>query len=527
MKNNQRRLYPVSKVVLLLVFIMIAPVGTIAQVWTVVGFDAKGDARDPSLADAATLSFRYDKEQDFLWFRVSLYGKPNEQAFGVNLVFDTGADEAAKMNWWGANKAFKFDKLVTAWVTRGANGYEGTIGVGDATGAESKQFNNLQQNNLQLRVEGDSIIVGVKRTDITDKLKMNVIAAVGSNQQWNDDVPNAGSIIIDLSAERPKQGLREIDVSRNNLELPADYKTLADDKPPLIVKKGRGRQALILVPGLYSGANSFAGFIARNQSRYKFYVVTPPGINGTPARSMPAERSSFSEMTWTRRLERDILDLIAREKLSKPIIVTEREPGSQAAIELAIAHPDKIGGVVLAATNLTQFFASPKDPTRKTPATLQERVSLVDEGWGAKWFRYVTPETWNGNDMRPEMLSGDSSRGQTASQEIETAPLPTKIRYLCEFWASDVTRDLDKLQVPVLALIPGFDEKFLADPANSFTKMVYVDSWETLMPKNSKVKLVKIPDARLLVLEDQPKLADDAITLFVEQAVKAHSGSPE
>ena len=125
------------------------------------------------------------------------------------------------------------------------------------------------------------------------------------------------------------------------------------------------------------------------------------------------------------------------------------------------------------------------------------------------------------------MLSGDSSRGQTASQEIETAPLPTKIRYLCEFWASDVTRDLDKLQVPVLALIPGFDEKFLADPANSFTKMVYVDSWETLMPKNSKVKLVKIPDARLLVLEDQPKLADDAITPFVEQAVKAHSGAPD
>src|SRR5437588_6049327 len=171
MKNNQRRLYPVSKVVLLLVFIMIAPVGTIAQVWTVVGFDAKGDAHDPLLADAATLSFRYDKQQDFLWFRVSLYGLPNEQAFGVNLVFDTGGDEAAKMNWWGANKAFKFDKLMTVWVTRGANGYEGTIGVGDAAGVKAKQFNNLLQNNLQIRAEGDSVLIGVKRTDVTDKLK--------------------------------------------------------------------------------------------------------------------------------------------------------------------------------------------------------------------------------------------------------------------------------------------------------------------------------------------------------------------
>src|SRR3982751_631625 len=110
MTNNQRLSSIISKSVLLLAFILIAPVCALAQVWTVVGFDTKGDARDPSLADAATLSYRYDKQQDFLWFRVSLYGQPNEQAFGVNLVFDTGADEAAKMSWWGANKAFKFDK---------------------------------------------------------------------------------------------------------------------------------------------------------------------------------------------------------------------------------------------------------------------------------------------------------------------------------------------------------------------------------------------------------------------------------
>jgi pimeloyl-ACP methyl ester carboxylesterase len=278
---------------------------------------------------------------------------------------------------------------------------------------------------------------------------------------------------------------------------------------------------------MYSGANSFDGFIARNQSRYTFYIVTPPGINGTPARPMPAAGSSFGELTWTRHLERDILALIRKEKMVKPIIVAESHPASTAAIDLAVEHPDKIGGVVISGTNLVQFFPSPKDPTRKSPATFQERVELVDGGWGAKWFKYVTPETWNSNDMRPEMLSGDSSRGRNASQEVEAAALPVKIRYLCEFWASDVTRDFDKLQVPVLALIPGFDEKFLADPANRFTKMAYVDSWETLIPKHPKVKLVKIPDARLLVLEDQPKLTEDAITLFVEQAVKAHSGSPD
>lgn len=66
-----------------------AAVGTFAQstspanVWTVLTFDPKGDARDASLGDAALLSYRYDKAQDVLWFRVNGYGKANEQTFGI------------------------------------------------------------------------------------------------------------------------------------------------------------------------------------------------------------------------------------------------------------------------------------------------------------------------------------------------------------------------------------------------------------------------------------------------------------
>ena len=520
MTNDQRPLFPILRIFLLLVFMAITPAIGAAQIWTVLAPDFKGDARDPALADVAQLSYRYDKEQDFLWFRVTLYGIPNEHAFGVNLVFDTGSDETVKMNWWGANSSFRFDKLVTAWVIRGNNGYEGTIGVGDATGVKAKQINNLRQNNLQIQVEGDSILIGVKRTDVTDKLKMNLIAVVGSNETWNDDVPNAGSATIDLSAERPKR-LREIDLARNNLQFPADYRTLADNQPPLIAKKGHGKQTLILVPGMYSGSKSFDGFIARNQNRYRIYLVTPPGVNGTPARSMPATGPSFEERNWTRRLERDIVDLIRKEKLSAPVIVAERQPGSVAAFDLAIDYPGMLGGIVLTGSNLLTVFPSPKDPTRKTPATLQERATSVNEGLGTKWFKYVTPETWNSNDVPPEMFSNDPAIRLKAWHEIEAAPLQVKIRYLCEFWASDLTHDLDRLQVPVLALIPGFDEKFLADPANGFAKNTIIGSWD-LVPKHPKIELMKIPDSRLLVFEDQPKRADDAIASSSNRSTSHH-----
>jgi len=509
----------ISKIVLLLALIVIMPAVASAQVYTVLTFDIKGDGRDPTLADAAQLAYRYEKQQDLLWFRIALYGKPNEQAFGVNIVIDTGGDDATKMNWWGGNKAFKFDRLITAWVTRGNNGYEGTIGVADGAGVNSKQLTNLHQNNLQIRVEGDSIVIGVKRTDITDKMTMKLIAAVGSNEQWNDDLPNAGSVAIDLSKTTP--GVREIDVSRNNVALPKEYKTLPDNRPPAVTKKGQGKRTLILVPGMYSGNSSFDGFIARNQSRYNFFLLTPPGINGTPARAMPAAGTSFGEFTWTRRVERDILDLIHREKLKKPVIVAERQPGAQAAIELAIEHPEEVGGIVLVGTNLVQFFSAPKDPTRKTPIAFSDRGGFVDESWAGKWFKYVTPETWKNGDLGKQLLSVDPARAQTTWEELESAPLEVKIRYLCEFWASDVTRGFDKLQVPVLALVPGFDEKFLADPANGFAKLAFLDSWETLVPKHPQLELVRVSDARMLVLDDQPKLADDAIAKFIEQKANA------
>ena len=516
MPNHQRQLLKRFAFATLCVALIAAlPAIANAQIYSVATFDAKGDGRDPSLPDAAQLAYRYDKDQDMLWFRIALYGQPNKEAFGVNIAIDTGGDDSTKANWWGANKTFKFDRLVTANVTRAADGFAGTIGVADAAGVNAKQMTNLHQNNLQIRVEGDAIIIGVKRTDITDKMTMKLVAAVGSNEQTNDDLPNAGSVPIDLSKSTP--GVREIDASRNNLALPKDYQTLPDNRPPAVAKTGQGKQALILVPGMYSGNNSFQTFITQNQSRYKIFLLTPPGLNGTPARAAPVAGTSFSELTWTRRLERDILDLIRREKLSHPVIVAERQPAAQAAIELAIEHPEQIRGVVLVGTNLVQFFAAPTDPTRKTPIAYSDRGAFVDESWAGKWFKYVTPETWKNGDLRAQLLSNDPARAQKSWDELESAPLEIKIRYLCEFWASDVTQGFAKLRVPILALVPAFDEKFLADPANAFAKPAFLDSWDTLVPKHPHLELVKIPNARMLVLDDQPQAAGEVIALFIKK----------
>src|SRR5689334_12603370 len=82
---------------------------TDAEIWTVLTIDPKGDTRAASGSDAAQLAFRHDPEKQMLWFRVAIYGKPNQDAFAVQIAIDSGTDGRPKTAWWGANKSFLFD----------------------------------------------------------------------------------------------------------------------------------------------------------------------------------------------------------------------------------------------------------------------------------------------------------------------------------------------------------------------------------------------------------------------------------
>jgi hypothetical protein len=131
------------------------------------------------------------------------------------------------------------------------------------------------------------------------------------------------------------------------------------------------------------------------------------------------------------------------------------------------------------------------------------------------WFKYVTPETWESNNYPAAMFANDPAKAEQVRQETETAPLEVKIHYLCEAMAVDFTDQFSANKVPLLALMPGFDEKFLTEPNNSGYKTVFQDNWQAYS-KYPNVKLVTIPNARALILDDQPQLADDAIASFIK-----------
>ena len=140
---------------------------------------------------------------------------------------------------------------------------------------------------------------------------------------------------------------------------------------------------------------------------------------------------------------------------------------------------------------------------------------MVNEGWAKKWFRYVTPETWESNNYPTEMYANDTDQAEQARRQVESTPLPVKIRYLTEFMAADHTRELADISVPLLALKPGFNQQLLADPANGFLKSAFQNIWDPFA-KNPQISLLTIPNTRALILDDQPKIADDAIAAFAK-----------
>jgi len=117
------------------------------------------------------------------------------------------------------------------------------------------------------------------------------------------------------------------------------------------------------------------------------------------------------------------------------------------------------------------------------------------------------------------MYSNDDRRAGIAYEEAESTLLPVKIRYLYEFNAS-APADYSKIAVPLLALVPSFNDTLLKEPRNAWLKPTFLDSWERLAT-NARIRKVLVPNAGVLILDDQPALADQAIREFVQSTAAA------
>jgi len=160
-----------------------------AVAWQPFLTDAANDGKNPKLPDVVSVDRA--ESGDRLWYRVT-YREPLPRSFGVNIVVNRSGDPANGMQWWGGGSTFRFDRLVTAWISRDGDRYFGRIGVTDDEGARGARFAKIPAD-VQLAMGGDerSVMVGVPRTALELTDKSAIVVAGGSHLVWNDDAASA------------------------------------------------------------------------------------------------------------------------------------------------------------------------------------------------------------------------------------------------------------------------------------------------------------------------------------------------
>jgi hypothetical protein len=167
--------------------------------WIDQGADPERDGKMPGLPDATRLETIAKTPDDVLWARVTLREPPHDRWIGMNLVLDIDGDPSNGFAWWGANSAFKFDRIVTVWCFTVAAGCQGFIGVADAAQVAAGTFVAGGGGKLRFAIDRDrrAFVVGVPRglLKLPDK-EIRLVAAVGSALLYGDDVPGQGAATI-------------------------------------------------------------------------------------------------------------------------------------------------------------------------------------------------------------------------------------------------------------------------------------------------------------------------------------------
>jgi len=165
----------------------------IKAAWRELASDPAGDGKQPALPDATAVAVA-DDGPDRIWFRIALHDTPPAGWVGVNLALDVDGDEANGTPWWGANTAFRFDRLVSVYLFKTGETYQGMAGTSDAAAVARGE---LMAEGRDVRVAIDrgspAFLVNVPRAVFGGGTSIGrFIVAAGSALAHNDDVPDTG-----------------------------------------------------------------------------------------------------------------------------------------------------------------------------------------------------------------------------------------------------------------------------------------------------------------------------------------------
>ncbi len=301
------------------------------------------------------------------------------------------------------------------------------------------------------------------------------------------------------------------DSTLNNLQHTEGYLTGIWGQLGAVKKTGNGPTQAILLPGWGFDASIFDDFAKRHQHDMTMFIVTIPGFGNTPSPPMPPDNEVFSNLNWTKGVIKGLTELIQKEKLNKPIIITCFTYSNIIAMRIALDYPELVGKIIMISgmAKFTMAYASLE------PRSLQDRIKYIDNLLSKRWFKTVSRETWDNGNFAPGTFSKDSLKAKRHWNMMSAVPIPVMVRYLCELYCMDLSLEYSNLKVPTLVLAPSFTDEFLSDTKNSYAMPFFHSSWLGAQPASDKIKIITLTGTHAFIMDDQPEKLDAVVGEFI------------
>lgn len=258
----------------------------------------------------------------------------------------------------------------------------------------------------------------------------------------------------------------------------------------LVERHGSG-PAMILIPGLASGAWAWQETVRQFSPTHTVYVLTLPGFDGHPAvagKSMPAALESVHQ-------------LINSRKLARPLLVGH-SLGAILSLELAARHPDMVGGVV-AIDGLPVFPG-----TEEWPAA--QRAAMA----ASMRMRVAPPAAFAAQQQQYMRSIGtlDMSRGEELAKLSGRSDPAAVAAYMADALGTDLRPMLGTIKAPVLVISPyaAVDGEQLRMSEDAKTGY-----YQALMQGTPNVTVKSVSPSRHFAMFDQPQKVHEAIRSFV------------
>lgn len=261
-------------------------------------------------------------------------------------------------------------------------------------------------------------------------------------------------------------------------------------------------RAVILIPGLGSGAWVWKNTVAHLRSNHVVYAITLAGFDGTPP---PAQKTGLMDQA-----DASLLQLLKTRHINKPVLVGH-SLGGTLAIRFATEHSDLISGVV-AVDGLPIFPGMEK----LSAAQREAGAARVQQGMaGATPAQFAQQQT---QFMQVMGVLDPAEAKKYGAMQARSNPA-TVAEYMGEDLRTDLRQALPKISVPLLEISPYNQPDFEKVAAMSKQPLITENAktayYRQLLQGVPQLKVVSIAPSRHFVMLDQPQRFQSALDAFL------------